>query len=514
MPYELESEFEELWAEVESDACGRALKGMSVAVVGGGFAGLMAARELARRGVKVTVFEARKQVGGRVLSNASFSKGRITEEGAELIGSFHTSWLALARTYGLAMISRMDEHLYEREGLQEKLELDRPLSMIGIWNLEKDVARRALLGISKLASTINDPAQPWLQPALKQYDDMSVATALETIYKIPKNGPEWKELIFLLVNDEVSPLEEMNFLGLLCKVKGAQSVAFRSDGPLANLMRYWNELEVFRCADGCQQLAAKMADEIRTRYGAKILLDTAVTDIGLSSAGAKVGFKKVIRTDGTLAPALAGIYACDYVVLATPPSVWAGVRVTAGGEKAQPEAYIGPQGMGPAVKYFSDVKDRFWIKDGAAPFGGSLTLGQVWEGTDNQTRTGDQGIVLSVFAGPIVNGPNGARVPTRSEIDQGLKRLYPSYAANLKKTLFSDWPNVPFIRTGYAAPALGQIFRIGDKLIKPFRSRLFFAGEHTQMDFFGYMEGALRSGERAARNLMQLACAGQGMKVA
>jgi uncharacterized protein with NAD-binding domain and iron-sulfur cluster len=35
---------------------------------------------------------------------------------------------------------------------------------------------------------------------------------------------------------------------------------------------------------------------------------------------------------------------------------------------------------------------------------------------------------------------------------------------------------------------------------------IFFAGEHTQMDHFGYMEGALRSGERAARQLMQHAC--------
>ena len=42
--------------------------------------------------------------------------------------------------------------------------------------------------------------------------------------------------------------------------------------------------------------------------------------------------------------------------------------------------------MAPAVKFFSDVTERFWIKQRAAPYGGSLTLGQVWEGTDNQTR--------------------------------------------------------------------------------------------------------------------------------
>jgi hypothetical protein len=35
---------------------------------------------------------------------------------------------------------------------------------------------------------------------------------------------------------------------------------------------------------------------------------------------------------------------------------------------------------------------------------------------------------------------------------------------------------------------------------------MYFAGEHTRMDFFGYMEGALRSGERAAKQLMLKVC--------
>jgi monoamine oxidase len=164
------------------------------------------------------------------------------------------------------------------------------------------------------------------------------------------------------------------------------------------------------------------------------------------------------------------------------------------------------------VKFFSDVKERFWIKEKAAPYGGSLTLGQVWEGTDNQTRVGDQGIVLSVFAGPIipiplVPGGAGRRAPTPDEFQKELRNLYPGYTNNLnKKPLFSNWPGVPFIKTGYASPRTGEIFTIAQELNKPFLDRLFFAGEHTQMDFFGYMEGALRSGERAAEILMKQSC--------
>jgi len=59
-----------------------------VAVVGGGFAGLMAAHRLVQHGIKVTVYEARKEVGGRVLSNRKFSAGRITEDAPNSLARF------------------------------------------------------------------------------------------------------------------------------------------------------------------------------------------------------------------------------------------------------------------------------------------------------------------------------------------------------------------------------------------------------------------------------------------
>ncbi len=69
-----------------------------------------------------------------------------------------------------------------------------------------------------------------------------------------------------------------------------------------------------------------------------------------------------------------------------------------------------------------------------------------------------------------------------------------------------DWTRQPFIGTGYASPRIGQVLTIGKELNEPFLGRLFFAGEHTQMDHFGYMEGAIRSGERAAGVLLDQVC--------
>ena len=114
-----------------------------------------------------------------------------------------------------------------------------------------------------------------------------------------------------------------------------------------------------------------------------------------------------------------------------------------------------------------------------------------------------QGIVLSVFAGPT-KAPG--RVPVPDEFISELTRLYPDYPDNKIKTHFSNWPREPFIKTGYASPRMGEIFTIAQKLNDPFHDLMFFAGEHTRMDFFGYMEGALRSGERAAKRLMMHWC--------
>ena len=132
-----------------------------VAVVGGGFAGVMAAWELSQHGVKVTVYEAHNEVGGRVRSNSTWSEGRITEEGAELIGSFHTTWLGLARRYGLGVVSRMESDLYQRAGLDVKLTLDQPLSMSEFEKLSAAMEKRILRPLALLAMSIRDPSRPW-----------------------------------------------------------------------------------------------------------------------------------------------------------------------------------------------------------------------------------------------------------------------------------------------------------------------------------------------------------------
>ena len=60
-----------------------------VVVVGAGFAGLACAHELKAAGYAVTLLEARKRVGGRVLTFRDVVQDGTVEGGAEFFGSNH-----------------------------------------------------------------------------------------------------------------------------------------------------------------------------------------------------------------------------------------------------------------------------------------------------------------------------------------------------------------------------------------------------------------------------------------
>lgn len=489
--------------------CQAAVANLTVAVVGSGLAGLMAARTLTRQGAKVTVYEARSQVGGRVLSDTMFAKGRITEAGAELIGSIHTRWCALAKEYGIGLISRMDGDLYRGQQLAQRLTLDRPLTPDEIRAVDTQKANQVLKPMAELArKTVQDPSRPWDQPNLQQFDTMTVGAALVQRFGVTEGSRLWKAMEFQLANDNVARLDQMNFLSLLCLVRGGQSGTIAADG----LMGYWDELEIYRCADGCQRLALAIAAEVNGRKGSRVIRHYGVRRIDLRPAGGGVlvtarstknrTFDQWLREKIPVNP-VTDTRPYHYVIFTPPPSVWTDIEIL----PHHPKDTIGLMGMGPAVKFFSRVRDRFWIREGLAPLGGSLDLGQVWEGTDNQTRVKGQDIVLSVFA--------GARMPTEKDFKRELDRLYPAVVGKPKSGYLSnlltpplpvDWSRQPFIRTGYSSPRVGQLFTIGKELNEPYLGRLFFAGEHTQLDHFGYMEGAIRSGERVANLLVDLVC--------
>jgi monoamine oxidase len=469
---------------VVPDACRRRFSDVSVAVIGGGLAGLSAALELAWKGAHPTVFEARPKVGGRVLTR-TYGTGRIIEFGAELIGAIHPLWHRYAHRYKLGCIGRSDGELHMKSRLEPRLELDRRLTYDEEDKLAREMERRVLIPIGKLANKIKVPSQPWRQPGLKAFDLLSVADLLVRTLRIARGSRLFLAMEHLLVNNNVAPLDELNLLGLMCLVKGGQFTA-KDD----KLMGYWKELEIFRASEGCQALAFAMAAEFKKLRPDHLKTSHAVTKIDLAKRP-EVTWTEIDTSRRTIRTGSGGF---DFVVFAVPPSVWSEVTITP--VHPMEKGKVGILNTGPAVKHFSQLSSRVWMNTGAAPLGGALDLGQVWEGTDNQTRMPEQPLVLNVFA--------GGRIP--NSFEPGLERLFPGYTKARIKDDVMDWPNTPFIRCGYASPKKGQICKVGKALNEPFGKRMVFAGEHTSMAFFGYMEGALQSGRNAARRIVKLAC--------
>ena len=160
---------------------------------------------------------------------------------------------------------------------------------------------------------------------------------------------------------------------------------------------------------------------------------------------------------------------------------------------------------GPAVKYLTyGIDSRYWIEQGYAPSGDDDQLGQLWESTDNQM--GGANIGLSVFAG----GPYAATA-LKQNADayflQGMEKLLPGARTSVKQGLFVPWPNVPYIKTGYAAPGRGQVTGVQQQMQGAFGvgGQIFLAGEEVCAPFFGFMEGALQSGIKAAERVFTAA---------
>jgi monoamine oxidase len=83
---------------------------------------------------------------------------------------------------------------------------------------------------------------------------------------------------------------------------------------------------------------------------------------------------------------------------------------------------------------------------------------------------------------------------------RAVRALRPELDLAPDEPLLSTWHDDPWVRGSYSARSLSSPLR-DDELARPI-GPLFFAGEHTAGEWHGLMEGALRSGVRAARQLL------------
>ena len=182
----------------------------------------------------------------------------------------------------------------------------------------------------------------------------------------------------------------------------------------------------------------------------------------------------------------------DAVVVAIPTAPLAGIRFDPPLEGATAEALR-------AVTYGQNSKLFVRLRAPAPPSAIMSVAGHFW----TYTQLGADG-----RPAPFVTGYTG----TMSAIDDlggsdrferwvtALIALRGDLDLEPESAMLSSWHDDPWVRGSYSARTLSSPLRDED-LVKPI-GPLFFAGEHTAGEWHGLMEGALRSGRRAAEQVL------------
>jgi monoamine oxidase len=206
----------------------------------------------------------------------------------------------------------------------------------------------------------------------------------------------------------------------------------------------------------------------------------------------------------------------DFVVLALPFAVLNQVDISRAGFDALKHQAIAEQGRGHNGKLHLQYAERDWLGRGPWPgvSNGSSYADTGYQATWETTRAqaGASGILVFYSGGSTtdaaVTGPafalaNNGGVRTDAAVAQSqIAAVYPGLSWNGKAT--QSLPHKSsFFGASYSFYRTGQYTSFGG-YERARQGGVLFCGEHTSIDFQGFMEGAASEGNRAAKQLVGL----------
>jgi len=442
--------------------------GTKIGIVGAGMAGLMCARTLEQAGHRATIFEAQSRVGGRMWTQRGLPGGQLLELGGELIDTEHELLRTLAPELGLTLD---DLAAYDAEVTSEVIHMGGRLvteeEILTAWG---GIHGRLL---ADLIASESDEAE------LARLDALSITDYLGAIPGIDPTLRAVLELAYVCEYGlEVDQQSAMNLIWLI-----------GLDDPSAFEI-FGTSDERFHTHEGNDafptRVAAALASTIETSHK---LVRLATLPDGRYRLTFDKGGAAVERT-------------FDHVVLTLPWTVLRDVELA----PALPEdkaTMIRELGYGTNAKLMLGFDTRPWRTTHGAS-GSTLTdtgPQTVWETSRGQD--GAQGI-LTVFTG----GAEGVAVGAGTGEERALAylpkldALYPGTSAAYRaaSAVRMHWPSFAHARGSYACYKPGQASWSGTEGERV--GNLHFAGEHTSVDFQGYMEGAAESGVRVAEEII------------
>ncbi|MFZ3393393.1 FAD-dependent oxidoreductase [Rhodococcus sp. 7Tela_A2] len=442
---------------------------MRVVVVGAGLAGLTAAVDLVEAGAEVTVLEARDRVGGR-MHGIPVSASVVADGGAAYLGVRHTELLAQVQQYGLDLASTAmtgDSTFLVSDQRKTTASRVPPLDVVALGDLFDR--------LEDLAASARTAA-PWESPQAERLDRLSAARWLA---------------------DEVGHQDARTFFPLfLGEMMAADPAAIsvlhmafylRSGGGIRYLNAFEGGAQQWRIDGGAHLLCLALAD----RLGERVRLGHPVGAIDQDDNGVVVH----CVPDAEGAPSE---YRADRVVVAVPPLLAQQIEFR--------PALRGPRattatGRGCAVKVHLSYPAPVWRESGLSGWSVS-TDGPLLSTVDDSPPDESAGVLTGFVTGAAAATFSG--LSAAEQMDAVLahtRRLFPQLPPPTNCTV-TDWPAEKYSRGCYAALfGPGDWLRLGPTLTEP-HGRVHWAGTETSLEFFGLMEGAIRSGRRVATELI------------
>jgi monoamine oxidase len=465
-----------------------------IAIVGGGVAGLTAAYRLHQAGKTPIVFEASNRLGGRMFTRYDFYKGMFCERGGELVDSNHLDLMHLLDELGLKLQKFEDEGqtLYFFEG---KFRTDKDL-------LDPKTQRGAYVPI---ANRIHDDAQNlgcpdhWTDHA-RQLDNMSLKKYLDQFRGQTIGGKTIDDWVIDLlelayVNENGLEAEDQSSLNL---------VHFIHTALYEDVQIYGDSDEAYRIKGGSSVLINALVHALKDKTEMK--LNYALTELDYQ------GGKIVMRFD---APGGVQTRNFDAVILALPFTKLRQVkglnRLNLSCEKLN---CINELGMGKHAKIMVGTTSRVWQKSppkhGLPPSNGNILsdvgVQDFWETSAGQP--GKAGILTVFLGGDAADRTKTDQKSVLVAFQDFLHKRWRKVADSLDTRFVMSmfWSNYPYTLGSYCGAKVGQYTTMLDEAGKPaLGGRLQFAGEHTAgAKRFGFMNGGVLSGNRAAGELLRL----------
>jgi monoamine oxidase len=433
-----------------------------VVVVGAGFAGLSAARDLVQHGHDVVVLEGRDRVGGR--SSTTTIAGAAVDLGGTFVGPTQDAVIALAKELGCETIRthRRGKNLLRWRGKVRTYRSTIPrLSIIELvdvsriqWRFDR-VSRRV---------PVKDP---WTSPIAEILDSKTLEEWLRYVHA----NASTRDLMAIMARvtwgcepGDVSMLHAVRY------VKAA--------GGLGRMLDVEGGAQQDHFPGGTQQIAVRLAEEL----GQRVVLNAVVHTIER-------------HTDGTLTVGSdRGHVAAQAVIVAIPPEHRAGIGFV---PDLPPEygklAQHWPQGS--LSKAYAAYETPFWRANGCS--GEALSdEGPVFVTFDVSPGDEGPGILLGFTDARSFDGL--APEQRRKKALTGFSALFGDAAANPIDYIDHCWGTEEFAPGGpTAAVPPGSWTTYGPWLRKPVDG-IYWAGTETADEWTGFLDGAVRSGKRAA----------------